>query len=140
MRIFSLVSFFSSDSSLSADVQVGEIETWSDFSRLYGSPGDRVPASPEHRQVEAILGYSFEHGELVKEAFSHPSKIDQVSFERSEWLGDAVRPFFSRFLPFLKGAMGAILIDFSSSSSCPSTGTRLSCASLGVEEVGWSAE
>jgi hypothetical protein len=95
VRIFSLFSFFLSHSFIFADVQVGEIQTWSDLTRLYGSPGERVPATSEHRQVEAILGYNFKHGELVKEAFSHPSKIDQVSFERSEWLGDAVRRFFS---------------------------------------------
>jgi endoribonuclease Dicer len=76
------------------DVELGEVNEWSDFARLYGSPGPQVSAPEQYRQVEEIFGYRFKHGGLVKEAFTHPSKLAEISFERSEFLGDSVRRFY----------------------------------------------
>lgn len=43
--------------------------------------------------MESVLGYTFRHASLLQEAFTHPSKLDMVSFERAEWLGDSVLDF-----------------------------------------------
>lgn len=82
-------------SSCLADVQVGEAKQWSDFARLYGRPGEEGAPPEELRKVEDIVGYRFKFGGLLREALTHPSKIDQVSFQRFEFMGDSVRsPFF----------------------------------------------
>ena len=56
-------------------------------------PGEVRAAVSDLQIVEKILGYTFRHGALLREAFTHPSKLDEVSFERIEWVGDAVLDF-----------------------------------------------
>ncbi|GAA5839253.1 hypothetical protein JCM11251_006019 [Rhodosporidiobolus azoricus] len=70
-------------------LELDGIVVWDDFARRYGHPGAVQPVSPDFRPIEEALGHSFKHGTLVVEALTHPSKVDSVSFERSEWLGDA---------------------------------------------------
>ncbi|GAA5854197.1 hypothetical protein JCM8547_001731 [Rhodosporidiobolus lusitaniae] len=74
-------------------VKLDSIPTWSDFAKLYGAPGPEVPVAAELRPVEEALGYVFKHSGVVQEALTHPSKMNNVSFERREWLGDAVLDF-----------------------------------------------
>ncbi|GAA5903989.1 hypothetical protein JCM6882_003794 [Rhodosporidiobolus microsporus] len=70
-------------------LELDGVDAWDDFARRYGSPGPAQPVTPDFLPVEHALGHTFKHGGLVVEALTHPSKLDSVSFERSEWLGDA---------------------------------------------------
>ncbi|GAA5895230.1 hypothetical protein JCM8208_005942 [Rhodotorula glutinis] len=74
-------------------LELGNVTVWDDFARLYGPPAEEAPVVGELKQVEAALGYTFKHASLVIEALTHPSKLDSVSFERCEWLGDSVLDF-----------------------------------------------
>ena len=40
--------------------------------------------------VEDILGYTFNNKKLLEDALTHPSCIDSVSYQRLEFVGDAV--------------------------------------------------
>lgn len=52
------------------------------------------PSSPEMKQavaaVEMIVGYVFKNKRLLEEALTHPSHPDAVSYQRLEFVGDAV--------------------------------------------------
>ncbi|KPV74940.1 uncharacterized protein RHOBADRAFT_44459 [Rhodotorula graminis WP1] len=74
-------------------LELGNVTVWDDFARLYGPPGEEAPVVGALKAVEAALGYKFKHASLVTEALTHPSKLDSVSFERCEWLGDSVLDF-----------------------------------------------
>ncbi|GAA6000094.1 hypothetical protein JCM10207_006049 [Rhodosporidiobolus poonsookiae] len=76
------------------DIELGGVKVWDDFARKWGSPGPVVQVEGEYLAVEEALGYTFKHGNLVVEAFTHPSKLDMVSFERCEWLGDSVLDYY----------------------------------------------
>ncbi|KAI0831673.1 hypothetical protein BC628DRAFT_1311344 [Trametes gibbosa] len=57
--------------------------------------GLRIPKSepsPLFATLQETLGYSFEHGQLLLEAVTHPSfgSIDSSSYQRLEFLGDAL--------------------------------------------------
>lgn len=84
---------FALEAAKSLGLELGNITIWDDFARLYGPPGNASPIEGDLVEVEKALGYSFKHAELVIEAFTHPSKLDAVSFERCEWLGDSVLDF-----------------------------------------------
>ncbi|GAA5833456.1 hypothetical protein JCM9279_001530 [Rhodotorula babjevae] len=71
-------------------LELANVTVWDDFARVYGPPGEEESVIGELKQVEAALGYHFKYGSLVTEALTHPSKLDSVSFERCEWLGDSV--------------------------------------------------
>ncbi|GAA5984285.1 hypothetical protein JCM10908_006124 [Rhodotorula pacifica] len=77
----------------SLGIEIGTVTDLEDFPRLYGVPGEVRAVVSEYRVVENTLGYVFRHGALLREAFTHPSKLDEVSFERTEWLGDSVLDF-----------------------------------------------
>ncbi|GAA6001448.1 uncharacterized protein JCM10292_006259 [Rhodotorula paludigena] len=84
---------FALEAAKSLGLELGNITVWDDFARLYGPPGIASFIEGDLVDVEKALGYSFKHAELVVEAFTHPSKLDAVSFERCEWLGDSVLDF-----------------------------------------------
>lgn len=90
MRAHSLILF---SQLCRTGVEIGTVTTLDDFSRLYGEPGEVCAAASDLQVVETTLGYTFRHGALLREAFTHPSKLDEVSFERIEWVGDAVLDF-----------------------------------------------
>ncbi|GAA5868109.1 hypothetical protein JCM3774_001024 [Rhodotorula dairenensis] len=77
----------------SLGIEIGTVTNLEDFSRLYGVPSEVHKVEDDKRFVERTLGYEFRHGELLREAFTHPSKLDEVSFERTEWIGDSVLDF-----------------------------------------------
>ncbi|GAA6028331.1 hypothetical protein JCM8097_006980 [Rhodosporidiobolus ruineniae] len=77
----------------SLKLETDGVDVWPDFAFRYGSPdlqNGKMAVPEDFRPVEEVLGYRFQHGGLIKEAFTHPSVLNEVSFERFEWLGDAV--------------------------------------------------
>ncbi|KAH9918392.1 uncharacterized protein BXZ73DRAFT_92224 [Epithele typhae] len=66
----------------------------------FGGPGAwgmrRVPqmvrgaAAPAFAELQETLGYTFRHGQLLFEAMTHPSLAGGTSYQRLEFLGDAV--------------------------------------------------
>ncbi|GAA5925102.1 hypothetical protein JCM10213_000533 [Rhodosporidiobolus nylandii] len=75
------------------DLHLPGVVVWDDFARLFGHPAPVEPAPPDFAPVEQALGYRFKHGSLLVEALTHPSKTGTVSFERLEFLGDAILDF-----------------------------------------------
>lgn len=45
---------------------------------------------PSLREVEEIIGYSFENRDLLEEAFTHNSYNNKCSYERLEYVGDSI--------------------------------------------------
>lgn len=93
----------------SPGIEIGSVTIWNDFARLYGPIGEEKDVDDERTAIEQAIGWKFRHAFLATEAFTHPSRLDMVSFERTEcvafaylalhsgsrfpsrWLGDAVR-------------------------------------------------
>ncbi|BGP08421.1 Dicer-like protein 1 [Rhodotorula toruloides] len=71
-------------------IEIGSVTVWNDFARLYGPIGEEREVEGERTLIEKAIGWKFRHAFLATEAFTHPSRLDMVSFERTEWLGDAI--------------------------------------------------
>ncbi|KAG0020611.1 Dicer-like protein 1 [Podila clonocystis] len=106
-----------------------EFGSWSDFCRVYSDQkagvtthGDHVRDKFEGRilKLEETLGYKFRRPELVQEAMTHASAIQQIgqdrTYERLEYLGDAVHDFlvtkhyFEQYLDAPPGVISHIKI------------------------------
>ncbi|KAL7748308.1 Dicer-like protein 1 [Sorochytrium milnesiophthora] len=63
--------------------------------RLYSEPShtpDNTPLPPpvDVPAIESAIGYTFSNATLATEAFTHPSHAFSASYQRLEWLGDAI--------------------------------------------------
>ena len=55
----------------------------------YAPPPHSQPVAPRYSELQDILGYGFQHEELLQEAFTHPSFwYGRKSYQRLEFLGD----------------------------------------------------
>ncbi|GEM09909.1 endoribonuclease Dicer [Rhodotorula toruloides] len=66
------------------------VTVWNDFARLDGLIGEEKEVEGERAAIEKAIGWKFRHAFLAAEALTHPLRLDMVSFERTEWLGDAI--------------------------------------------------
>ncbi|KIY67664.1 hypothetical protein CYLTODRAFT_396636 [Cylindrobasidium torrendii FP15055 ss-10] len=64
----------------------GGLELWS----TRHPPADRFPVPPMFSEMQDALGYRFRNGRLLVQAVRHQSCTDGESYERLEFLGDAV--------------------------------------------------
>lgn len=67
-----------------AGIEIGSVTVWNDFARLYGPIGEEREVEGERTLIEKAIGWKFRHAFLATEAFTHPSRLDMVSFERTE--------------------------------------------------------
>jgi len=89
--------------------------------------------SEDIAQIEAVLGYHFEHQELLKEALTHSSQAEdrRNSNERLEFLGDSVLSLvicqflYETFPSYLEGEMTRLKSTVVSRKSCSEVAARL---------------
>ncbi|KAJ7744529.1 hypothetical protein DFH07DRAFT_925095 [Mycena maculata] len=80
------------------DIPFPDVEKWSDFGRKLLIPPPIISAKLKAgalKAVEAIVNHKFKHPHLLAQALTHASvsAYERVSYERLEFLGDAILDF-----------------------------------------------
>jgi endoribonuclease Dicer len=77
------------------------IQSWSDYSRLYEPPPWSIDTSPDGfthgtdssaAKIQKRMGYTFQHPRLLRSAMTHPSYMGSIvpDYQRLEFLGDSI--------------------------------------------------
>jgi endoribonuclease Dicer len=78
-----------------------DIQSWSDYSRLYQPPSWSIDTSPDGfthgidsraAKIQDRMDYTFRHPRLLRSAMTHPSYTDSIvpDYQRLEFLGDSI--------------------------------------------------
>lgn len=78
-----------------------DIQSWSDYSRLYEPPTWSIDPSPDGfthgidsaaAKIQRRMGYTFRHPRLLRSAMTHPSYTASIvpDYQRLEFLGDSI--------------------------------------------------